>query len=165
MCHEVQKSAPAAWSDSYILLFDQNVVFLGINQLVRKTAFSWVVAQFSTIFENVMSCHIIVLESNWFQKSLLREKSAPAAWSDSYIFLFDQNVVFLGFNQLVRKPAFSWVTAQFSTIFEMSSKTVIRQDITFSKMVENCLTTQENAGFLTSWLKPRKTAFWSKRKM
>ena len=118
MCHEVKKSAPAAWSDSYIFLFDQNAVFLGFNQLVRKPAFSWVVRQFSTIFENVMSCHIIVLESNCFQKSLLRQKSAPAAWSDSYIFLFDQNVVFLGFNQLVRKPAFSWVTAQFSTIFE-----------------------------------------------
>ena len=62
MCHEVKKSAPAAWSDSYIFLFDQNVVFLGFNQLVRKTAFSWVVAQFSTIFENVMSCRITVFE-------------------------------------------------------------------------------------------------------
>ena len=165
MCHEVKKSAPAAWSDSYIFLFDQNAVFLGFNQLVRKPAFSWVVRQFSTIFENVMSCHIIVLESNCFQKSLLRQKSAPAAWSDSYIFLFDQNVVFLGFNQLVRKTAFSWVVAQFSTIFEnvMSCRITVFELI--SKMVENCVTTQENAGFLTSWLKPRKTTFWSKRKM
>ena len=118
MCHEVKKSAPAAWSGSYIFLFDQNVVFLGFNQLVRKAAFSWVVRQFSTIFENVISCHITVLESNCFQKSLLRQKSAPAAWSESYIFLFDQNVVFLGFHQLVRKTAFSWVVRQFFTIFE-----------------------------------------------
>ena len=52
-----------------------------------------------------------------------------------------------------------------TVMWQFDSKTVMWQDITFSKMVENCATTQENAVFLTSWLKPRKTTFWSKRKM
>ena len=75
--------------------------FTASTSLQEKLNFLASPHNFLTISKNWCLAISFNIVQNASKSLLLRQKSGPPAWPDSYIFCFDQNLVFLGFNYCI----------------------------------------------------------------
>mgnify|MGYP006975997930 CR=1 FL=1 len=79
-------------------LFWLKTCFLWLQSLQGKLHFLASSHNFLTFLKKCCFTRLFNIVQNGSKSLLLRQKSVPVAWSDSYIFCFDKNLLFHGFN-------------------------------------------------------------------
>ena len=97
-CFDAKKVVRPLGQILTFFVWTKTFFFTASTSLQEKLNFLASSHNFLTFSKNWCLAISFNIVQNASKSLLLRQKSGPPAWSDSYIFCFDQNLLFQGFN-------------------------------------------------------------------
>ena len=153
LCFDAKKVVRPLGQILTFFVLTKTLFFTASTSLQRNLHFLASSNNFLTFLKKCCFARLFNIDQSASKSLLLRRKSAPPAWSDSYIFCFDQNLVFTTSNKKCKnltKRAEHFLDVKVSFLNHFGQYWTILRNNIFSKMWENCVMKQENGGFFVN---------------